>query len=140
MTNLEFYKEYILKQIYNEQMDSFRKNPKNNFISIIYDLMNESFPDYPKDDMWTKVLNWLCEEHQILDEEEKEYLSAVIRPFRNKVKHIIKWYNHDSALTDKTFIAILLNTESISLPCFESNTMYKGMEPNKEYTLEELGL
>ena len=32
------------------------------------------------------------------------------------------------------------NSEGIDLPSFWKETMYKGMELNKEYTLEELGL
>lgn len=28
----------------------------------------------------------------------------------------------------------------MAFPCFEKDTMYKGMEAYKEYTLEELGL
>ena len=82
----------------------------------------------------------LCEEHQILSEEEKEYLNKAIRPFRNEVEHLIKW-RHPNFRSDKMFIGILcLNNEIKALPYFESNTMYKGMELNKKYTLEELGL
>ena len=124
MTNLEFYKEDIKRNLCDFT-----------FNRAIREALND---DYAIDEY--KLLDWLCEEHSILDKEEKEYLSGVIRPFRNKVKHIVKWHHHDSALTDKTFIAILLNTESVSLPYFESNTMYKGMEPNKKYTLKDLGL
>lgn len=34
----------------------------------------------------------------------------------------------------------MLNEDFASLPLFEKETMYKGMEVDKKYTLEELGL
>ena len=75
-------------------------------------------------------------EEPILDEEERKYLSGVIRPFRDRVEHIEK-------LGDKPmeFILIkLIDDLPIQLPYFEKDTMYKGMEKYKEYTLEDLGL
>ena len=74
---------------------------------------------------------------EILDEVEKRYLRNVIRPFRDKVKAI-------SLITaggkSDCYINIELEDETIYLPDFEINTMYKGMKLEKEYTLEELGL
>ena len=75
------------------------------------------------------------EKEEILDEKEKEYLRAVIKPFRDRVMHIKK-----KTYYEKEFIEICVKDEIVSLPYFESNTMYKGMELNKGYTLEELGL
>lgn len=75
---------------------------------------------------------------EILDKKEKEYLSYVIRPFRNRVKNIKKISHHDYK---KCWIKIKLTTdEGIDFPFFKEDTMYKGMEMNKEYTLKELGL
>lgn len=78
----------------------------------------------------------------ILDEEEKKYLSAVIRPFRDRVKYIAKIY-----AVDYQFICIYVeciakdySDETVYLPFFKENTMYKGMVQNKEYTLDELGI
>lgn len=73
----------------------------------------------------------------ILDKEEKEYLENVIRPFRDRVKTIMKV---SSFKYNEEFIYIFLNTEFIHMPRFSKGTMYKGMILNKEYTLEELGL
>lgn len=70
----------------------------------------------------------------ILDDAERRYLSAVIRPFRDRVQCITK------AGFVKEYIRIKTDCDSAALPLFEKNTMYKGMEPDKEYTLEELGL
>ena len=75
---------------------------------------------------------------QILDDAEREYLSAVIRPFRDKVLYIIKMGTRGSS---KEYISISFATfDETYLPCFKKGTMYKGMEPNRRYTLEELGL
>jgi hypothetical protein len=34
----------------------------------------------------------------------------------------------------------LKNGDAAYLPCFKENSMYKGMELNREYSLKELGL
>ena len=79
----------------------------------------------------------------ILDEKEKEYLSAVIKPFRDKVISIANFYEES---IDKSFIEIEVKqnycneNQYISFPYFIKGTMYKGMEEYKKYTLEELGL
>ena len=76
----------------------------------------------------------------ILDEVEKKYLSAVIKPFRNKVYSIAKYDNGD----DNYYIQITIKQnvyfEYIDLPYFKKGTMYKGLELKKEYTVEQLGL
>lgn len=72
---------------------------------------------------------------QILDDAEKRYLSAVIRPFRDKVKYIKKV---DCACEE--YIHIQLNRDWTILPHFRTGTMYKGMKPDHAYSLEELGL
>lgn len=80
---------------------------------------------------------WLDAEHKepILDDTERMYLSAVIRPFRGRVECIEK------VITDcEEYIHIVLNADWVDLPCFKAGTMYKGMEPEIEYSLEELGL
>ena len=70
----------------------------------------------------------------ILTDKEKEYLSLVIKPFRDRVSSISK----DGPLE---YITISLDGDDFAiLPNFEEGTMYKGMETNRRYTLEELGL
>lgn len=77
------------------------------------------------------------ENKEILDDIEKEYLRNIIKPFRDRVKAI-------SLITSGSkgycYINIELKDENIYLPNFEINTMYKGMKPEKEYGLEELGI
>lgn len=72
---------------------------------------------------------------EILDDKEKEYLKKVIEPFRNRIKWITK-----QCISRGEYIRIELEDDYTSLPMFEKGTMYKNMEVNKEYTLEELGL
>lgn len=76
----------------------------------------------------------------ILDKVEKEYLDAVIKPFRDKVDCITKYsdiYTH----VNEEYIVINTNCgDDITFPNFKKGMMYAGMEVGKEYTLEELGL
>lgn len=87
-----------------------------------------------------KRMNWLLEEYKepILDDIEREYLSAVIKPFRKRIKSIKKAYNSGNS----AYISIAMHKcEHIFLPYFNLNSgMYKKMEIDKEYTLKDLGL
>ncbi len=75
---------------------------------------------------------------EILDEVEKRYLRNVIRPFRKRIEEIVKW---KCSSYDEYFIKIRLkNREVMNFPSFTDKTMYKNMEADKSYTLEELGL
>lgn len=95
------------------------------------------FKKLPNDYTGTlEIENGYIVEKEILDEEEKEYLSVVIKPFKGKVKYICK-----TGYLGGEFIKIYIRNDSaISFPYFKSGTMYKGMEANKRYTLKELGL
>lgn len=77
---------------------------------------------------------------EILDEAEKRYLKGVVRPFKNKVKCIKKFVFP----TGSAIIQIEIKRDNcichMYLPPFEKNAMYKNMEDNESYTLEELGL
>lgn len=93
------------------------------------------------------ITTWLDMEHNelILDDAERRYLSAVIRPFRNKIKQIAKYGGHYhnyyyEYITVMYYVDQALITYSFGLPVFPEGTMYKGMEVNRYYTLEELGL
>ena len=75
----------------------------------------------------------------ILTKQERNYLSSVVKPFREKILHISK-------LTGKNGEYICIDIrfdweeDSILLPSFATGTLYKGMEIGMEYTLRELGL
>lgn len=78
----------------------------------------------------------------ILDEVEKKYLWNVIKPFKDRVVCIIK--GNFNGLDYIRFRFRHVNNLSIidttCFPDFEPNTMYKGMELEEPYTLEQLGL
>lgn len=96
------------------------------------------FKDLPNNFTGTlEVKNGYIVEKEILDDVEKEYLENIIKPFRNKVDNICKFFISNS----KEYIHIYLKGESgISFPTFKKNAMYKGMKQNRAYSLEELGL
>lgn len=71
---------------------------------------------------------------QILNDAERRYLSAVIRPFRNDVLNISK-----QSINDRERITFY-GKRNFFLPDFDAGTMYKGMEPDRWYTMEKLGL
>lgn len=76
-------------------------------------------------------------EQPILDKSEKRYLENVLRPFKDRVAYVDK----EDYGTKKEFIHIeIINDIELDFPNFEKGTMYKGMDSNKHYTLEELGL
>ena len=89
------------------------------------------------------ILEWLLEEAKepILNEVEKDYLSAVIKPFRDEVK-FIELPSYDRPNLTYTCIRMYDNcgNKIVRLPIFKRGTMYKGMKLDKNYTLEELGL
>lgn len=97
-----------------------------------------------KYDLRELKIKWLEDEYKepILDEKEKEYLSAVIRPWRDKVIDIRKMREHEIKKKNAEFIRIRLNDIGTvtDLPYFKAGTMYKGMELDRPYTLEELDL
>lgn len=88
---------------------------------------------------------WLDSEHKdkpILDDVEKQYLKAVIRPFRSKVVSIKKCSTIDGYYYLYLHIKSSYgNNDCMIFPFFPSDApMYVGMEANKNYTLKELGL
>ena len=89
-----------------------------------------------------RFIKWLLEEAKepVLDDVEREYLSAVIKPFRNKVKKIAKISRIGQP--EEQYIRIVLGElDFMNFPNFNTNTgMYKGMEADRLYSLEELDL
>lgn len=136
---MKFEKEVILDNIHtfwNEDAE-----PTSTGISLDYVLNNEEkeILDYLKGN---KVKITIEGVKPIISSREREYLQNVINPFRDKVIGI---YKYNSVLSDYEETAIVTledyNCSHMThLPPFERVTMYKGMEVNKEYSLEELGL
>ena len=123
---------------------------KESFVTQICDtirmIRNENALDYCMPfGSCTRCYKWLQQEYKepILNETEKEYLSAVIKPFRNKVLSISK-HEYLRATEGVGYIKIYvkdnLNDDCINLPNFAAGTMYKGMETGVDYTVYELEL
>ena len=115
----------------------------NHFVLLKYytedlkDIDGEEENDIVKVERPVKYETVFEREEEILDEIEKRYLTRVIKPFRHKIKGIMKRSEYGSLY----YIKICLkNADAAYLPCFKENSMYKGMEPNREYSLKELGL
>ena len=137
MTNLEFYKEEIAKEI-TTQLYSHATSTYECLVACY-----KKHCDVSSIINHYEILDWLCEEHQILDKEEKEYLSAVIRPFRNKEEVVITIIK--VSMSDVENLEINIKREfdfetTLYFPPFEKGTMYKGMKLDKPYTLKDLGL
>ncbi len=117
-------------------------------------LLNTSFDSFEENFIVKKVLTADCVElnnsflvnaiildkiKEILDDEEKEYLRKVIKPFRKRIKYIS--LKNSVGEYNAVYIAVYLeNDDSMTLPNFKKGTMYKNMEVKKRYTLKELGL
>lgn len=117
----------------------------NHFVSLTY--YTEDLKDANGDEEYDIIkierpgkYNTIFErKEEILDETEKKYLTDVIRPFKNKIETIEKTIKiGDSSLC--YLIMLLKNNDMANLPNFKKNSMYKGMEVNKKYSLKELGL
>lgn len=117
----------------------------NHFVSLTY--YTEDLKDANGDEEYDIIkierpgkYNTIFErKEEILDEVEKKYLANVIKPFRHEIKIISK----RSRLGNSSICYIkiwLKNNDTANLPDFKENSMYKGMEPNREYSLKELGL
>lgn len=75
----------------------------------------------------------------ILDDTEREYLKAVFKPFHHDIECVKKIRYRDDQFE---FIEVTMNDHEIGMvfPDFEIAKMYTGMNPDKAYTLEELGI
>lgn len=130
MTNFDKVKELITLDKINLDMSEI------DICSIIHTVRKEQTCI---DRSCNECYKWLKEKYKepILTDKEKEYLSSVIKPFRDKVINITKLINDD----DLEFIEIGLNNNTYAmLPAFAKDTMYKDMVYGKEYSLKELGL
>lgn len=90
----------------------------------------------------TRILNGKAKiiKKAILNDVEREYLSNIIKPFRDIVTSVIK-FDH----CKYEYIAIKYRSfdeyiGTVRFPDFKKGTIYKSMELDKKYTLEELGL
>ncbi len=126
---------YIGNVYYTECLD---KKYHLNFNCIVYNCLDEKEKEiFNKLQEKTKIKLTLEVEEPILDEEERKYLSGVIKPFRDRIKSIRK----SSFSTGREFLRMeTKDDDMMDMFPFEPNEMYKNMELNKEYNLEDLQL
>lgn len=130
MLGIKLYEDFRIKAI-NEMI--FEKK----FFLTEYGLFSED-STVPISTILNDILNGQYKIVKLpfaLTKEEKDYLSEVVKPFRDKIEYI-KRLTFDSVdsiqiITEKGVTAVLF---------FETDTRYKNMEPDREYTLAELGL
>lgn len=81
-------------------------------------------------------------EKPILDEVEKRYLENVLRPFKNRVMYVEKvaQFGYESIRYRVHLPIKKYGNMTCELPYFDKGTMYKGMELDEQYSLEELEL
>ena len=99
-------------------------------------------PYFPSDDLLLDVLHGRLEvfklSEPLLTVEERKYLLMVTKLYGEDTEYVVKL---PSVITNKEFLFISVkDTGNITLPLFEKGTMYKGLELNKKYELEELSL
>lgn len=132
MLNIEKYKDIVLENLDACSIDAQLREK----------MVNGYCKGFNCEGCKERVLKWLLEETKepVLDDVEIEYLSAVIKPFRNKVKNIVKISGIGKS--KEQYIRIVLGElDFMNFPNFNKNTgMYKGMEADRLYSLEELGL
>lgn len=118
--------DYWFKLAFLEKVDTFYKTFPNNYSGK---LTIEKGQVIEKED-----------KREILDEVEKEYLRAVIKPFREKIKYICKTESFPNDI--QSIMIVFKDTKygHMCFPDFKIGTMYKRMTAHKEYTIEELGL
>ena len=79
---------------------------------------------------------------EVLDEVEKAYLTAVIKPLHLSRVRVTKLYL-GGGIRIKISYSTSIGRNDIMLPYFDPtkpDNMYVGMEPNHAYTLRSLGL
>lgn len=133
-TNLEHYKDQ-LKEILLFKFD----NPR-----AVIKLIREKYGCQIKvehgEHATDAILEWMAQPYKepILDEYERKHLADAIRPFKDRVKYIAKIMSYDEF--EQCIKIVFYNGYCTCFPYFIANMMYEGMEVNKEYSLEELGL
>ena len=150
MKNKEFYKDEIYEIACRR--DCFAVNKKTgDVMRCKYTMCHDCLFNYLKgfsncNNCDERAMEWLEQEHvePILNDVEKRYLEAVLMPFKNRVLYVAKVVSNNS---DKAYLEICIESllektrrEGIFLPFFHPEKMYVGMEKNRQYTIEELGL
>lgn len=135
MLNIEKYKDEIKAEI----------NKDKTLGCVVNKLMGNTCDNYPKcNDCYLKVLDWLLQEHEeptILTDKEKVIIKDIIKafePFGGELEYIVKgsW----GAKEHECYINFSYKNNATVSPAFNEIKLFKNMELNRQYSLEELGL
>lgn len=134
MKNIEKYHDAIKQKL--------QKSNTENLGCAVFDIRTGSgyCGDCDCKECCIKSFEWLNQEYKdpIIDDVEREYLSAVIKPFRKNISCIRK---SKDPRKGKNYIKIeFCDGDCMFFPNLSNNAMYKGMKLDRNYTLEELGL
>ena len=79
---------------------------------------------------------------QILDDVERKYLGYVLKPFHEEVGYVEKRESHilGEETNSKEYLYVKLYDGGFIFPDFDCGKMYSGMEPNRRYNLDDLGI
>lgn len=138
MLNIEKYKDEIKAEL-----------EKNKTLGcVVNKLMGNTCDDYPKcNDCYLKVLDWLLEELEeyeepaILTDKEKIIIKNILKafePFGKQLSYITKerWnYGENCCYLNFKYI-----DDNFGTLTFNQNKLFKGMESDVDYKLEDLGL
>ena len=144
-------KKIKLKDMTTEQWDNYVNRCKLTCDKCVFEIANCRLSECKgswlnnKDMYSDKFLDQEVEIEvpDILTKEEKEYLSFIIKPFRDRVTGIQKVVGSGNVgyiSINVDSISSLRMSENIDLPIFPTDTMYENMRENHLYNLKELGL
>lgn len=119
-------------------VDNFGEISLTYFTEDLKDVDGEEEYDIVKVERPVKYETVFEREEEILDEIEKRYLTEVIRPFRKRIQFIQK--KKEKTEINPYIRIVCEDNDNLVFPYITNNSMYKGMEVNKKYTLKELGL
>lgn len=117
-----------------ENSGYYRKNVRDKRVSLL-DIYTERYT------MWALTdAVYIFYEESILTDSEKDYLDAVIDPFRYRVKYVKKDTSFKEVLNNNVIRIVwkdnLNNEYHVILPCIGGN--FKGMVEDEEYLWSEL--
>lgn len=133
----------------------YKNKPKKMSRAFDAQHLSEYFPLYAFGHMF-KSIKWEDEEAtrirdiydpKILNDVEREYIKAVIKPFHEKIEFVGKYGDEfsDDGTYHKEFLFITYDDRDrdkgdLTFPDFDAGKMYSGMELGKRYKLDELGI
>lgn len=133
MKNIDKYKEEIFQLI--DRGDSLP-------CAIAAGISNGSCSGCKCSDCQKKCLEWMYSENPILIDEEKDIINSMCNVFNKLGYKVIRIRKSENGLGDDLICVSCKDEIRASNYCFTyfRNDLFKGMELNKEYSPEDLGI